>query len=144
MLRRLAGDCPNVQFLGQLSASELRRLYERSVAVIVPSIWYEVFGQVIIEAFSLRTPAIVRNIGGMPQIIEESGGGFVYTTNDDLVRAMTALVEDPRLRSDLGARGHAAFRAKWSADVHIRRYLDLIKERQAARCARTNESRHHG
>jgi len=143
-LRRLGKDCPNVQFLGRQSASELRRLYERAVAVIVPSIWYEVFGQIIIEAFSLRIPAIVRNIGGMPQIIEESGGGFVYTTDDDLVRAMTTLVEDPRLRSDLGARGHAAFRAKWSANVHIRRYLDLIEERQAARCARITERRHRG
>ena len=143
-LRRLAKDCPNIQFLGHQSPSELRRLYERAVGVIVPSIWYEVFGQVIIEAFSLRTPAIVRNIGGMPQIIEESGGGFVYTTDDELMRALDALVEDPQLRSRLGARGHAAFREKWTADVHIRQYLDLIERQQAGRSAKSTETRLRG
>ena len=143
-LRRLARDCPNVQFLGQQSTSELRRLYERAVAVIVPSIWYEVFGQVIIEAFSLRTPAIVRNIGGKPQLIEESGGGVVYTTDEDLLRALDLLVEDPRVRSRLGARGHAAFREKWTAEVHIRRYLELIEMRQAAGSATSTERRFEG
>ena len=143
-LRRLAKSCPNVEFLGQQSANELRRLYEGAVAVIVPSIWYEVFGQVIIEAFSLRTPAIVRNIGGMPQTIEESGGGFVYTTDEELMRALDALVEDPQLRSRLGARGHAAFREKWTADVHIRQYLDLIERRQAGRSAKSAETRFRG
>ena len=140
-LRRLAQGCPNIQFLGNRSSSELRRLYERAVAVIVPSIWYEVFGQVIIEAFSLQTPAIVRNIGGMPQIIEESGGGFVYTTDEDLLRALDALVKDSQLRSQLGARGHAAFQEKWTADVHIRQYLDLIERRQTTRPAKSAEKR---
>jgi glycosyltransferase involved in cell wall biosynthesis len=102
-------------------------LYEKAVAIIVPSIWYEVFGIIILEAFARSTPAIVRNIGGMPKIIEESGGGFVFNTEDELVYAMDRLVEDPRLRHTLGQQGHDAFQQKWSAAVHIPRYLEHVE-----------------
>ncbi len=42
-LRHLAGDSPNIRFLGHQSQAILRDLYQRSTAVIVPSIWHEVF-----------------------------------------------------------------------------------------------------
>jgi len=92
----------------------------------VPSLWYEVFGLVIIEAFAQGTPAIVRNIGGMPQIIEESGGGLVYETETELVAAIDRLLTESALRTALGVRGYQAFRQRWSAEAHIERYLALI------------------
>lgn len=97
------------------------------MAIIVPSIWYEVFGIIILEAFARGTPVIVSNMGGMPKIIEESGGGFVFNTEEELVHAMDRLVEDPRLRHTLGQQGHDAFQQKWSADAHIPRYLEHVK-----------------
>jgi glycosyltransferase involved in cell wall biosynthesis len=35
----------------------------------VPSLSFEVFALVILEAFMQQTPVIVRNIGGMPEIV---------------------------------------------------------------------------
>jgi glycosyltransferase involved in cell wall biosynthesis len=52
-------------------------------------VWYENFPLVIIEAFRQRTPVIVRNLGGMLEIVAESGGGFVYETDEELVAALT-------------------------------------------------------
>jgi glycosyltransferase involved in cell wall biosynthesis len=42
----------------------------------VPSLSFEVFALVILEAFMQQTPVLVRNIGGMPEIIQESSGGL--------------------------------------------------------------------
>jgi glycosyltransferase involved in cell wall biosynthesis len=121
-LRETAAAVPNIEFLGHQSGERLRQLYARAVALIVPSLWYEVFGLVIIEAFAQRTPAIVRNMGGMPQIIEDSGGGFVYETETELVTAMDRLLAEPALRATLGDRGYQAAAQQWSADTHIPRY----------------------
>jgi len=132
-LRRMAAGSAHITFLGYQTGAQLRQLYQQAVAVIVPSIWYEVFGQVIIEAFALKTPVIVRNIGGMPALIEESGGGFVYDTAAQLVEALDRLLGEADLRQTLGQRGYEAFRQRWVADVHIPRYLDLISELAAAR-----------
>jgi glycosyltransferase involved in cell wall biosynthesis len=132
-LREMAAGAPNIVFLGHQSEARLGRLYADAVALIVPSLWYEVFGIVIIEAFAQHTPAIVRNIGGMPQIIKESGGGLVYETEAELAAAMDRLLTEPALRSTLGERGYEAARQRWSAETHITRYLGLIEEVAAGR-----------
>jgi len=132
-LRRMAAGAPNIVFLGHQSGEPLCRLYAGAVALIVPSLWYEIFGLVILEAFAQGTPAIVRNIGGMPEIIKESGGGFVYETETDLVTAMDRLLTEPVLRTALGVRGSQAIRQRWSANAHIERYLALVAELAARR-----------
>lgn len=126
VLRRMAAGSPNIRFLGHQSGERLRLLYEEAVATIVPSLWYEVFGIIILESLSRATPVIVRNIGGMPQITAESGGGMIFDTDEQLLDAMEALIADPELRRKLGQQGYAAFNQRWTADAHIPRYLSLV------------------
>jgi glycosyltransferase involved in cell wall biosynthesis len=122
----MAAGSSNIRFLGHQSGERLRLLYEEAVATIVPSLWYEVFGIIILESFSRGTPVIVRNTGGMPQIIAESGGGMAFDTDEQLLDAMEALIADAELRQKLGQQGYAAFNQRWTADAHIPRYLSLI------------------
>lgn len=132
-LRRMANGAPNIRFLGYQSGKQLRTLYSQAVATIVPSLWQEIFGIVILEAFSQATPVIVRNRGGMPQVIAESGAGFVFETEQELLFAMDRLLGDPSLRDELGRRGYEAFRNKWSAEVHLSKYLGIIERIAASR-----------
>jgi glycosyltransferase involved in cell wall biosynthesis len=127
-LRRLAESSVNIHFLGFLSDEKLQALYRKAVALIVPSICFEIFGNVIIEAFRQQTPAIVRNMGGMPELIHESGGGLVYDTDKELVAAMKQLVADPAYRSELGLRGYQTCQRQWTPEAHLERYLALINE----------------
>lgn len=100
---------------------------------MVPSICYENSPLVAIEAFRQRTPIIVRNLGGMPEIIEESRGGFVYNTEAELVAAMDKLVQDPQRRRELGLSGYSAYRKKWTPEPHLDRYFELIFDIAARR-----------
>ncbi|MHA2230900.1 MAG: glycosyltransferase family 4 protein [Candidatus Hodarchaeales archaeon] len=125
-LKEKAGDAANIKFLGRLDQERLQNLYTNAVALIVPSICYEVFGIIIIEAFSMKTPVIVNNVGAMPEVIEDSGGGLVYNNEDQLKTAMDNLVKDPRLRKTLGQNGYQAYLKYWSEDSHIEKYLCLI------------------
>jgi glycosyltransferase involved in cell wall biosynthesis len=127
-LRQLAGGSANVRFLGYQSGQRLQALYRQAMAVIVPSITFEMFPLVIIEAFRQQTPAIVRNLGGMPEIIKESGGGFVYEAEEGLVAAMDQLLADPSYRREMGLRGYQAYQRKWTAEAHLQRYFALIRE----------------
>lgn len=127
-LRQLAKNSTNIQFLGHLSHRELQLLYRQATAVIVPSICYEVFGQVIIEAFIQQTPVIVRNLGGMPEVIEDSGGGCVYDTDQQLVSAMDQLLEKRSYRDELGQRGFKACQRLWTVESHLEQYFALIDQ----------------
>jgi glycosyltransferase involved in cell wall biosynthesis len=135
-LREMAEGCGNIRFLGPQSSQELEALYRKAVAVIVPSVWFEVFGQVIIEAFAQKTPVIARRIGEMPAIIAESGGGIVYDVEDELIEALDQLVSDRALRDRLGLRGHQAYTLKWTAEAHFRDYLGLIRDIMETRSQR--------
>jgi len=63
----------------------------------------------------------------MPGVIKESGGGFVYDTEEELMMAMDRVLEEPSIRSSVGQQGFEALKKKWTAEVHIKRYLELIK-----------------
>lgn len=127
VLRRLATGSPNIRFLGHQTTGQLRLLYEQAVATIVPSIWYEVFGIVILESFARKTPVIVSNMGGMPEVVRQSGGGFVFNTETELIGAMDKLLHEPSLREEMGVRGHRTLQEQWSADAHIPRYVSLAE-----------------
>jgi glycosyltransferase involved in cell wall biosynthesis len=126
VLRRMAVGFSNIKFLGHQTGDRLRVLYDEAIATIVPSLWYEVFGIIILESFARATPVIVRNIGGMPNILAESGGGMTFDTDEQLLDAMEKLTADPELRRKLGRQGYAAWRQRWASDVHLPQYLGLV------------------
>ena len=125
-LRKLALECSNIQFMGSRYGCQLRNLYRQALAVIVPTLAFESFGQVIVEAFKQQTPAIVRDLGGMPEIIAESNGGFVYNSDDELVSVMDQLMANPLKRAQMGRNGHQAYQEKYSADAYFKSYFELI------------------
>jgi len=132
-LHHRAQGSGDIRFLGHRTKDELQILYRDATALVVPSLSLEVFALVILEAFMQRTPAIVRNIGGMPEIIQESAGGFAYDTDQQLLMAMDELLSDPAYRNRLGANGYRALKQKWSADAHLKSYFALIAEIATAR-----------
>ncbi len=125
-LRALGEGMPNVRFLGRVPLEELRRYYEHAIGLIVPSVCFETFGIILIEAFRQGTPVIARRIGPFPEIVDTSGGGELFGTRDELVAAMRRLQEDPARRARLAAAGYAAFVSRWSERAVVPQYLDIV------------------
>lgn len=131
-LRELARGA-NVHFLGHVPEARLNGLYRRAVAVIVPSLWFEIFPLVMLEAFRQRTPVVARKLGAMIEVIEESGGGVLYESEDELLAVMDRLLADASYRTRLGLCGYQAYEQKWTAEAHLDRYLSLIQDLAARR-----------
>jgi glycosyltransferase involved in cell wall biosynthesis len=131
-LRALARANPRIRFLGPLSQRELAPLYLHALACIVPSITYETFGMINIEAFARKTPVIVRDLGALPEVVQDSGGGFVYRTDDELLAAMRCVADSPELRAELGERGYRAFIQWWCKEAHLDLYFGCLED--LARC----------
>jgi glycosyltransferase involved in cell wall biosynthesis len=125
-LRALAAPNPRIRFLGPLPQKELGAIYHHALATLVPSITYETFGVISVESFARKTPVIVRALGALPESVEDSGGGFVYGSDEELLGYMYRIAGDPALRADLGERGYAAFLRLWSRDAHFKLYFDYL------------------
>lgn len=133
-LRTLAGSNPRIKFLGPKSQRELGALYYHALACIIPSVTFETFGMINIEGFARKTPVIAHDLGALPEVVEDSGGGFVYRTEAELMNAMRQIAESPQLRSELGERGYRAFVQHWTREAHMVKYFDYIeacRERKA-------------
>jgi len=59
----------SVIFRGAVNKEELYSLYSGARALIIPSIWPENAPLVALEAFSVGTPVIASNTGGLPEIV---------------------------------------------------------------------------
>ena len=65
-----------------------RELYRYAKALIFPSESNEPFGLVLIEAMSCGCPAIVSNLGALPEIIENGVNGFVCKNDEEYLDAI--------------------------------------------------------
>lgn len=132
-LERLADRYPNVFLLGMLDQSRLRSLMRGAVAVVVPSLFFETFGYVALEAMAAATPVIVHDLGPLPEHVERSGAGYSYSTLEQLERRMRELVENEQQAREMGRRGRGAVRELWNEEDHVRRYRELVEGARAAR-----------
>lgn len=127
-LERLAAGSERVRFLGRQPFETLGPLYAGALALVLPSLCYETFGQVIMEAFAMRTPVVARRIGALAELVEESGGGYLFEREDEFVRAIADLRADPALRDRLADRGYAHYRQQGTVEHHLDRYLALVHD----------------
>lgn len=132
-LRRLAGNSPHIHFAGWRQGEMLKAAYAHAVATVVPSLTYETFGLVVVESLSQGTPAIVHDLGGLPELIDASGGGLIYRHERELAAALETLLHEAALRGRMGEAGRRAFDAQWTEERHLTGYMDLIHGLKASR-----------
>ncbi len=137
-LRELARGMTNVSFEGLLDGPGLARLFHGARAVVVPSLFPETFGYVVLEAFAVRTPVVVHMGGGaLAETGVQSGGGIGYRTTDELLVALRRIVHDDDLRDELAHRGYRTRITDWSETAHLDRYFELVRTIREGRTART-------
>jgi len=127
-LRRQAEGMMNVYFLGVLSQERLRSFYRHAIAVLVPSAGYEVLGLIILEAYLQRTPVIAHDLGALTEVTEQSQGGLLYRSPEELLAAMERLRTDAALRREMGKRGYQAYGQRWTERAHLEAYFQILEE----------------
>jgi glycosyltransferase involved in cell wall biosynthesis len=126
-LRQLAQGIERVKFLGRVPSEQLARWYRHSLALLVPSVCFETFGIILIEAFEQRTAVIARRLGPFPEIVEKARAGELFSNDDELLVAMKRLQADATLRAEYGRRGHQAYLDHWCESAVLPKYLDVVR-----------------
>ena len=127
--RRLAGH-PNAILMPPMANDRITRLYSAADVLIVPSIWQEGLGRVILEAMTCGVPVIGSNRGGIPEVVNQSTGILIDPTADELLAAIMALKADPQRRLALGTASRAYALEHFTdrnAEVIRRAYHDALR-----------------
>lgn len=125
-LDRLAG----VKCLGSQPGDAVRREMGRALALVVPSIWYETFGMVAIEAFASGTPVIVSRVGSLAALVREGETGLLFEPGNarDLADKMAWALAHPDEMAAMGRNARAQYEAEFSPEVNYRRLLQIYGE----------------
>jgi glycosyltransferase involved in cell wall biosynthesis len=87
---RQRGLQDRVELAGFIPHEHLRAELIGAAAVIVPSIWQEPLGLVILEALACGTPVIASAVGGIPELIKDGENGLLVPPGD-VVRLAEAI-----------------------------------------------------
>ena len=75
----LENNIPNIEMLGQVNNTEAKTIMGQSLALILPTQWYEGFPMTIVEAYSVGTPVIGPDMGNVGSLVEEGVTGYKYS-----------------------------------------------------------------
>ena len=83
----------------------------------------------ILEAMCFACPSVARNVGGIPEVIQDNVTGILVSSEktDVLARAVENLIQNPSRRDALGRAAQKRAREKFSADVIVPRYEELYR-----------------
>ncbi len=123
----------HIRFIGWVDNKDLDTYYEKASLVVVPSIWAETFGLVILEAMSAGRPVIGTNVGGIPELIEEGVNGYLVAPGNpaQIAEKVIKLFAQEKLLTELGrnARRKAEeFRVENHLEHLEKIYAELIKK----------------
>lgn len=144
---RVVGDGPEsalldgatgVTRLGSLPNESVRQEMNNAVALLVPSICYETFGLVIIEAFASGMPVIVSRIGVLQDLVRGGETGLLFEpgNSQDLADKMAWALAHPEAMAEMGRKARTQYEAEFTAERNygqlIAIYEDVIQEQRDA------------
>lgn len=120
------GRC-NVRLVGHQDGAGVRALLMGARCLVMPSIWFETFGLVLIEAYAHGVPVVASRLGAMAEIVRDGVTGLLFDPGDraDLAMKLDLLEAEPRRVATLGAAARREYEARYSAAVQARQLGDL-------------------
>ncbi|MEM3956816.1 MAG: glycosyltransferase family 4 protein [Thermoproteota archaeon] len=109
----------NVFLRESLAKSELVDLYQKANVFVLPSIFGESFGIVLLEAMASKTPIVATAQGGICEIVRHMETGLLVRRKNrikDLAKGILTLLEDKELSERISFN---AFREAWKYDWSI-------------------------
>lgn len=127
-ISKLAQQLP-VHFVGAYSRSEMPFALAAADVVVIPSVWEEPFGTIVVEAMAAGTPVIAYRSGGIPESVEENVTGILVKKGNvaGLTDAILTLYQNPDLRRNMSAAAKERARERFTWEIAAQK-IDQIYE----------------
>ncbi len=129
-----------VEWVGRAPGEQVRAMLQSARFLVVPSLCYETFGRVIIEAFAAGTPVIAPRHGAIAELVEHERTGLLFDPGSAsaLASAVEQLLATPASLAAMRRNARAEFEEKYGA---ARNYALLMETYACAREAGGSRAR---
>jgi glycosyltransferase involved in cell wall biosynthesis len=130
----------SVSFLGWIPNDHIGKIYQESWIVVVPSVWEEGLGMVMVEAGLMGRAVIGSKLGGISDFIIDGNNGFLVPPGDieKLTVAITDILENRTRAVEMGNQ-NSIMASKYLEDFDeaVSRVQDKIRELADTKRSRT-------
>jgi phosphatidylinositol alpha-1,6-mannosyltransferase len=122
---------------GWLEGAELQAAYAATDVFATPSICFDTFGMVNLEAMDHRKPVVATLFGGSPEVVRDGATGFVENPFDvpAFASRVAELLRDPERAKRMGADGYVRLLQRFTIERLVGEYLDEYGRARAAALA---------
>jgi len=119
-----------ITFCGRLSREESIATVKGARFQITPSVWYEGFPMVIVEAFACGVPVLCSRLGGMQEIVADYSTGLHFNPGDaqDLARKAKWAWDHPAELAEMGRAARRKFETDYTAEKNYTRLMEIYEQ----------------
>jgi len=117
----------NIEVLGHQPEAIVKQEMSMARCLVFPSVCYEGFPMVIVEALANGLPVICSNLGSMTSIIEHNVTGLFFEPNNskDLVKKIYQLIENSNLEAKIRQNCRNTFLEKYTAEKNYEKLMSI-------------------
>lgn len=103
---------------------------QASIALVMPSVWYEGFPRTIVEAFAAGLPVIASRLGAMATSIDDGRTGLLFEPGNtaDLAAKLRWAQANPEAMTEMGRAARAEYEARYTPEKNYEMLLDIYAE----------------
>jgi glycosyltransferase involved in cell wall biosynthesis len=116
-----------VNLLGRIDNTILKKYYEKSWIIIMPSVWLENNPIVALEAMKSWRPIIASNIGWFPDLIEDGKNGYLFKVwnHIDLAEKIQKLIWNQEKIIQMWSYGFEKVKSEYNSELFFNKLLSL-------------------
>ncbi len=124
-----AQEIPGVEWLGRQPQEQVQKLMQNAKMLVFPSVWYEGFPMVIVEAYALGLPVVASNLGSLSSLVDAGRTGLHFRPGDadDLAAKIEWAIAHPQELGQMGREARAEFEAHYTAEANYRQLMEIYQ-----------------
>ena len=126
------GLADHVTWTGQIEDLRTSGAFPAADIQIQCSQWHEAFCLAVAEGMSAGLPVIASRIGGLPELVVDSGNGYLFDPGDYpvLAKKIVSLVENEDLRKRMGEAGQQRARDRFNLTRNVHEWMRTLLPRE--------------
>ena len=124
-----AGNLDGVEWMGRQPKEVVQNLMKDARCLVFPSVWYEGFPMVIVEAAAAGLPVVASDLGSMTSLVEHGRTGLRFRPGDpaELARRVEWSSSHPAEMDRMRGRTRSEFEAEYSAEKNYRTLREIYQ-----------------
>lgn len=118
------------QFLGKKRHKDVIEYLKHSLAMIIPSEWYEAFPHTILEAYACGIPVIASEIGTLKDVIINNENGLLFKIGDtgDLAKQINKLSSGSQLFRKISHNARKDYLKNYTGEANYKKLIDIYNK----------------